>query len=176
MNQAPGYVLVARPFNAFSMGFGGERFFRVYREGEYLLFVTYPGRSKWHLVCMRFGLLGALLWMFIRKSFERKRDALLAELDRTHPDARMQRDKRNFAVHRTQLLSQALEPTGFFKRGVSAAEWHFNTPDKADQKMQLPTPEDVSTLLQGMPQFTATPLNVKVVWNDAKKRYLAAPR
>jgi hypothetical protein len=174
MNNASGYALVARPFNVFSMGFGGERFFRVYHEGEYLLFVTYPGRSKWQYVCMQLGLLGALIWTFIRRSFERKRDALLAELDRSHPDARMQRDKQNFAVHRAQVITHALEPTGFFKRGVSAAEWRLNTPDKGDQTLQLPTPEDVTTLLQIAPQFTATPLDVKVVWNAAKGRYLKA--
>ena len=172
MNNAPGYALAARPFNTFSMGFGGERFFRVYREGEYLLFVTYPGRSKWQFVCMRFGLLGALIWMFLKKGFERKRDALIGELDRTHPDARMQRDKHNFAIHRAQIAAQAVQPTGFFKRGVSAAEWHLQTPDKGPQTLQLPTPEDVTTLLQTMPTFTATPLDVQVLWNAAKKRYL----
>jgi hypothetical protein len=172
MSNASGYALVARPFNAFSMGFGGERFFRVYQHGEYLLFVTYTGRSKWQLFWRQFGLLGALIWMLVRKSFERKRDALLAELDRTPPDALMQRDKHNFAVHRTQLLAQALEPTGFWKRGVSSAAWHFNTPDKGALALQLPTPEDVTTLLQNMPQFSPSPLNVKVVWNEAKKRYL----
>jgi len=172
MSNASGYALVARPFNTFSTGFGGERFFRVYQQGEYLLFVTYPGRSKWQYICMQFGLLGALLWVFLRKGFERRRDALLAELDRTHPDALMQRDIQNFAVHRAQLQSQALEQTGFFKRGVSAAAWRFKTPEKGELTLQLPTPEDVGTLLQTVPQFSPSPLDVQVVWNDAKKRYL----
>jgi hypothetical protein len=174
MSNASGYALVTRPFNTFSMGFGGERFFRVYQQGEYLLFITFPGRSKWQLFCRQFGLLGALIWSFIRKSFERKREALFQELDRTHPDALIQRDKHNFAVHRMQFQGQSLEPIGFFKRGVSAAAWLFSTQEKGALNLQLPTVEDVATLLQIMPQFSPVPLNVKVVWNDAKKRYLKA--
>jgi hypothetical protein len=173
MNNAPGYALASRPFNTFSMGFGG-RFFRVYQQGEYLLFITFPGQSKWQLFCRQFGLLGALIWMLIKKSFERKRAALFQELDSMHPDALMQRDKHNFAVHRVQFQTQALEPTGFFQRGASAAAWLFSTQEKGALMLYLPTPEDVGMLLQLMPQFSPTPLNVKVVWNDAKKRYLKA--
>ncbi|HEY4105269.1 MAG TPA: hypothetical protein VGM44_15335 [Polyangiaceae bacterium] len=172
MNQVQGSGLAVRPFNAFSMGFGGERFFRVYQSGEYLLFITFPGRSKWQLACMQFGLLGALLWAFIRRRFERKRDALLAELDRTQPNELMGRDKNNFAVHRMQLGGQELDQTGFFKRGVSAAEWHVTTPEKGALVFQLPTIDDVATLLQQLPHFSPIPLNVKVAWNEAKKRYL----
>ena len=172
MNQNPGYELAVRPFSAFSMGFGGERFYRVYQSGDYLLFVTYQGRSKWQMLSFQFGLLGALIWALMRRSFERKREALLAEMDRAHPNALMERDKHNFAVHRAQVAAQEIEQAGFFKRGASAAEWKLTTPEKGPLVLQLPTPDDVHTLLQTLPRFCPQPINVKVAWNEAKKRFL----
>jgi hypothetical protein len=160
-------------FGAWTSGFGGQTYYRAYVQGGDLSFVTYPAQSKLQLVLMQFGLLGALLWLLFKKGFEQKTAALLASYDRTPPAELVARDKKNFVATTAALTEQVVEPAGFFKRGASAAQWNFVHPERGKMTLHLTTPADVEAVLGLLARTPGARADVRVQWNDAKKKYVA---
>jgi hypothetical protein len=160
-------------FGAWTSGFGGQTYYRAYVQGGDLSFVTYPAQSRLQLVLMQFGLLGALLWLLFKKGFEQKTAALLASYDRTPPTELVARDKKNFVASLTRLAEQVVEPAGFFKRGASAAQWHVAHPERGKMTLHLTTPADVEAVLRLLARTPGVQADVRVQWDDAKKKYVA---
>ena len=175
MTNAWGGGAAASPtsFGAWASGFKGQTYYRAYAQGDDLYFVTYPAQSKLQLVLMQFGLLGALLWLLFKKGFEQKTAALLASYDRTPPAELVARDKHNFVATLARLAEQVVEPAGFFKRGAAAAQWQFTHPERGKMALHLSTPADVEALLGLLARAPGVRADVRLRWDDAKKKYVA---
>jgi len=140
-----------------------DRQYRVYVHGEQLIFIRSGGPQMGQHVANQLGLIGALIWMLIRKRQERKAAAAQQALDSAHPLQLVTQHKHSFQSHPTQLTDQSLEAPSFWQgRGPCAARWKFVVGGTDRMQLELLTKDDVDAFLRLVAPIMGGALRIKI--------------
>jgi 4-amino-4-deoxy-L-arabinose transferase-like glycosyltransferase len=150
-----------------------DRQYRVYVEGEQLYFVRTGGQAMGHVMAHQFGLIGALIWLLLRKRQEKKAAEAMRELDAMHPSQVVGQHKHSFQVHASEITEQSLEPPSWYQpRGPCAARWRFVVRGTDRMVLELPTKDDVDAALRLLSPTMRAALRIEIDWNPAKGKFV----
>src|SRR4051812_28001198 len=170
------YANVAQsPYNVFHArgvisAWKGDRLFRVYVHDGKFFFIKVGG-SKQQSAAMgaQFGLIGALVAMWLRKREEKKTAQKINEIFTVPPEHLIGQEKESFVVDQGVLTGMSIEP-GTFWNSAKWGRWRFHD---AKGKKRVFTFEDaasVQSALRHLPEACGANLAINAEWDDAKEK------
>jgi hypothetical protein len=161
-------------FNArFVSTFSPDRVYRVYVVGNELFFIRIGGQGGVREgVTGGFGLAGGLAGGLLDSRAEKKRGALIQNIDQADPQQLLSDHKHNFTLTSTDFQGGTMEPpSSFAGHGRQVGRWKFNLRDGRKMSFEFEKPEDLRAALDILPKLLGSELAVNVEWNEAKKRF-----
>jgi hypothetical protein len=160
-------------FNAkYISGWLPDRQYRIYVIGNEMFFIRIGGQDVQAALTHQFGLLGGLIGTLLQKRSEKKKAALIQNIDQMNPEQLLAEHKHNFKVNSIEFESATVEPRSFFaSHGPHVGLWKFNLKDGRKMKLQFDNNEDLQSALNILPQLLSNSVRGNVEWNENKKRF-----
>jgi hypothetical protein len=167
--QAPYQVFHARGIMS---GWKGDRLWRVYvHDGKFYFIKVGGSRQSQAAVGAQFGLLGALLMLWLRKRDQKKTAQKINEIFTVPPEQLIGQDKESCVFAANELTKMSVEP-GSFLAAAKFGRWVFHDPKGKKRSFTF---EDLASGRSGM-QHLCEACGEKVAingeWDDVKGKFV----
>jgi hypothetical protein len=150
-----------------------DRVYRIYVIGNDLYFIRIGGQGGiQEAVTHQFGFLGSFIGAFLKKRTEKKKEALIQNIDQMSPERRLAEHKHNFKLNSIEFQEGRIEPaSSFAAHGPHVGRWNFSLRDGRKMNFQFEKNEDLQIALNALPRLLVGRLSVNGEWNESKKKF-----
>jgi hypothetical protein len=172
---------MTNPFNVMAtFWFARDRLFRVYADSDTLYFIRIGGQFAYKdIKDLHANPLGGGLAYAVKSSLAAAERIMapedIAVLDRSSPRSALGQHQHNMAIPLANIASATLVPPPLISlHGRNFGRWLLHLNEGATQTFQFMEIDEMQTALVVLPALLQDKLQVKVRWEPARAKFVAA--